>query len=141
MTEVTVKAKIEKGYQQEIKAGDHTIIADVPKASGGQETGPNPHELLLASLGACTSVTLQMFAKKREWDIKELTVKLSEESVEDPKEPGKKISKITRHIHVAGNLDAEQLETLKTIADKCQIHKLLIGSKEIKTEVSPASRV
>ena len=141
MTEVIIKSKSDKNYQNEISTGSHTLVSDIPEKAGGQNSGPNPHELLLGSLGACTSITLQMFARKREWDLKQVIVKVAEETIDDPKDPTKKLHKITRNIEVQGKLTQEQLDTLKTIADKCQIHKLLVGSKDITTNIKEATAV
>lgn len=134
MAEVVVTGKSQK-YQQEIKVGKHTFQADITPESGGGDVAPGPHELLLGALGACTSITVQMFAERRGWDLKTVTVKLTEEKIDDPKNPGVQIPKITRHIEVSGNLTGEQADSLKAIADKCQIHKLLTGSKEVVTEL------
>jgi putative redox protein len=137
MPEVTVVAK-PQGLQHEIKTAHHTLLADAGKDIGGTETGPDPHELMLAALGACTSMTLQLFAKKRDWKLTSVNVKLREDRVDDPANPGKQISKITRDVHVEGDLTLEQLDTLKGIADKCPIHKLLTGAKQIETSLAKA---
>lgn len=136
MSQVLVQNNDITHYKQAIKAGSHSFTADVPKDKGGEETGPNPHELLLGALGSCTSITLQMYAKKKEWDLKNVSVALSEEEVDDPANAGKKMSKITRDITVQGNLTPEQVESLKVVADKCPIHKILQGSKSIETAIS-----
>ncbi len=133
MAQVQVKSNTSQQYQQEIKAASHSFLSDAPKAFGGLETGPDPHELLLASLGSCTAITLQMYAKKKGWDLKSVNVDLREESIDDPENPGKKVSKITREIKVEGNFDAEQIDSLKSAADRCPIHKLLSGPKQIDT--------
>lgn len=132
---VQVKAQVGTDYKQEIKAGSHVFVSDAPASVGGTETGPEPHELLLGALGACTSITLQMYAKKKGWDLKNVQVSLSEELVEDAANPGQKVSKITRDINVEGNLTGEQIDNLKAIADKCPIHKLLQGPKQIATTI------
>jgi putative redox protein len=135
MSKVVVKSQIEPLYKQEIKAGPFTLLADAPKEAGGSEAAPDPHELLLSSLGACTSITMQMFAKRRGWDLKEVSIELSEEKVDDPQQPGKQMSKITREINVKGDLTQEQIDGLRSVADKCPIHKLLTGSKEVVTSL------
>ncbi|MBX9721215.1 MAG: OsmC family protein [Candidatus Obscuribacterales bacterium] len=124
-----------KGMQHEISAGAHKWIADAGKEIGGNETGPNPHDMMLAALGTCTSMTLKVFSEKRGWKLDEVKVTLNEEMVEDPNAPGKKMFKITRDIQVKGDLSQEQIDTLKTIADKCPIHKLLVESKQILTNL------
>jgi putative redox protein len=125
------------GLKHQITAGSHTLTSDAPKDVGGQETGPDPHELLLASLGACTSMTLKLFAGKRGWNLETVQVELQEDQVDDG--DGKKKTVITREIKVTGQLEQEQLDSLKAIADKCPIHKLLTGQKEISTNLKSAT--
>lgn len=136
MTQVLVSNSADQGMKHEINAGSHKMISDAGKDIGGDESGPNPHELLLASLGTCTSMTLKVFAQRRGWKLDEVHVKLDEETVEDPNNPGKKMAKITRDIQVRGDLTKEQLDTLKSIADKCPIHKILTESKQIVTSLN-----
>lgn len=133
MSQVLVKAKSTDNYKQDVKAGEHSWVVDIPKDKGGQETGPDPHDLLLGSLGACTSITLQMYAKKKGWELSDVSVGLTQEEVQN--ENGSKTTKITRDIHVEGNLTPEQIESLKTVADKCPIHKLLSGGNQIETKI------
>lgn len=136
MTQVVVKAKdAEKNYRQEIKAKSHLLLADVSKDKGGEEAGPDPHELLLGALGACTSMTLQMYAKRKGWNLKSVEIDLTEEEVES-KDNASKSVKITRTIHLEGDLTQEQVDQLKIVADKCPIHKILSGPKEINTNIS-----
>jgi putative redox protein len=136
MATVVIEANPEKVYRQEIKAGSFNFAADAGTEHGGLGSAPNPHELLLGSLGACTAITIQMYAKRKGWDVKAVNIQLSEEQVEKPDAPGQKINRIIRHIDLSGDLTQEQIDNLKAIADKCPIHKLLQGPKEITTEVS-----
>ncbi len=137
MVEVVVTSQPEQ-YKQEIKAGSYTFVADAAASVGGGETGPDPHELLLGALGACTSMTIQMFARRRGWDLQQVTVKLMEDKVDDPNEPGRQLSRITREVHVKGELNQEQIDALKVAADKCLIHKLITGPKQVETTVNAA---
>ncbi len=125
------------GLKHQIRAGNHTLVSDAPAEAGGHEAGPDPHELLLASLGACTSMTLKIYAGKKGWDLKQVEVDLEENQVEDSE--GKKRTVISREIKVSGDLNQEQLDSLKAIADKCPIHKLLTGQKEITTDLKAAT--
>ena len=134
MPQVEVKNRSTVDYQQQIKAGKHTFVSDAPASAGGAEAAPNPHELLLGALGACTAITMQMYAKRKGWDLKEVTVKVSEDKVDSAK--GGQISKLVRDIQVAGNLEADQIEALKTVAEKCPIHKLLAAGNEITTVIN-----
>jgi uncharacterized OsmC-like protein len=135
MSQVLVSSTAAKGMQHDISAGNHKFVSDAGTDIGGNESGPNPHELLLAALGSCTSMTLKVFAQRRGWQLDEVIVKLTEESIDDPKNPGKKMAKISRGIEVKGALNEEQLSTLKSIADKCPIHKILTESKQIVTNL------
>lgn len=135
MTQVNVKSNTTKKYQQEVKSSAHSFLSDAPESVGGLATGPDPHELLLASLGSCTAITLEMYAQKKGWELKSVKVDLNQDTVEDPANPGKKISKITRDIKVEGSFDAEQIESLKQAADRCPIHKLLNGPSQIETNL------
>jgi putative redox protein len=125
------------GLKHQIKAGEHTLTSDAPKEVGGQELGPDPHEYLLAALGACTSMTMKLFAGKRGWDLQSVEVLLEEDQVDDGE--GKKKTVISREIKVKGELNQEQIDTLKNIADKCPVHKLLMGEKSIVTNLKSAA--
>ncbi|HEY9772586.1 MAG TPA: OsmC family protein [Planktothrix sp.] len=141
MAQAQVKGRKSDTYKQTIKAGTHSLVSDADKEFGGNAEGPNPHELLLSSLGACTSITLQMYAQRKNWDLQEVVVDLKEEEVEDPNEAGKKTTKVTRNISVSGNLEPDQVDGLKAIADKCPIHKILVGHKIIATEIKKLTSV
>jgi putative redox protein len=136
MPQVEVKTQSADAFKQEIKSASHHFVADAPKEAGGTEGGPDPHELLLGALGACTSITMQMYAKRKGWDLKEVKIKVTEEKIDDASNPGQSIPRINREIIVGGNLPADQVEALKAIADKCPIHKLLSGPKQIVTAIS-----
>lgn len=136
MSDVTIKASTDKPYTQEIVAGPYSLISDVSKDLGGEELGPNPHQLLLSSLGSCTSITVQMYAKRKGWNLDKVRILLKEEKVADPDNPARTMPKIVREIELSGDLTAEQVEELTKIADKCPIHKLLVGPKEIATSVT-----
>ena len=135
MAEVLVKTTSDQSFKQEIKAGSHTFVSDIPEAMGGTEQGPDPHELLLGSLGACTSITVQMYAKRKGWDLKSVKVKLTEEKVADPENESRSIPRIVRELEFEGDLTDEQVEALRAIADKCPVHKLISGPKQIETAV------
>lgn len=136
MAEVIVRNNVE--YKQEIKAGSHSFLADVPEAEGGTELGPSPHELMLAALGACTSMTVKMYATRKGWPLTEVEVTLREEKIPDPENESRTMPRIVREVKLSGELSDEQVESLKSIADKCPIHKLLSGPKQIATAVARA---
>lgn len=134
MSEVEVKTTSAQDLKQEIKAGAHTFASDAPQSVGGKAAAPDPHELLLGALGACTSITMQMYAKRKGWDLKHIIVRVSDEKLDQS--AGQQLNKINREIKVDGDLIADQIEALKAVADKCPIHKLLAGSNQINTVIS-----
>ena len=136
MADVTVKASSDQKYTQSIEAGPYNFVADIDQSMGGEEKGPNPHQLMLSSLGACTSITVQMYAKRKGWNLDKVTIDLKEDKVADPENPSRTMPKITREITLNGNLTEEQVTELTRIADKCPIHKLMTGPKEIATNVT-----
>jgi putative redox protein len=136
MAKVEVKSASKDSFKQEISAGKHHISADAPKAVGGDETAPDPHELLLAALGACSSITMQMYAKRKGYPLAGVDIKLSESKQDDTQNPGQSMTLISKDIQVSGELTPEQVNDLKAIADKCPVHKLISGSKQINTTIS-----
>ena len=117
-------------YKVTITAGKHAVIADEPEDKGGKNEGPNPHELLLASLGACTCATVRMYADKKQLKLEEVKMNLSLERDEE-----KNITNITREIKFVGDLTDEERAKLLAIADKCPIHKLLSNPVKINTQM------
>jgi putative redox protein len=105
--------------------GEHEIISDVAKELGGEDEGLNPHELVEAALGACTSLTIEMYAKRKNWDVKDLKVEVKI-IVEGPE------SGIERNISF-GDMPEENKKRLIEIANKCPIHKLLESNIKIET--------
>jgi putative redox protein len=125
MSEVKVKTATGK-FQQTISIGKHQFIADEPESNGGDDAGPAPHEILLASLGACTSMTLQMYAQRKNWVVRSIEVTLHGKKEDDGYH-------ITRSISFEGELDAEQRKKLLEIAEKCPVHKTLSSPIKIVT--------
>jgi len=128
----------ERSMTTTIIARDHEIIADEPIALGGNNLGPTPYELLLSSLGACTVITLRMYANRKGWPVKEINVHLSynkEHCVDcqDPENPNAYIDKMTREIEFIGDVDEAQIKRMMVIANKCPVHKTLVGNIQIET--------
>lgn len=124
--------------QQMISAGRHRMIADEPVSVGGHDTGPGPYDFLLASLGACTSMTMRLYADRKAIPLDRITVELkhgriyAKDCVECETKEGM-ISKIDRVITMDGNLDTEQRAKLMEIADKCPVHRTLTSEIKIVT--------
>ncbi len=112
--------------QHVIDIGPHRLLTDEPAEIGGEDTGPAPHELLAASLGACTALTVTLYAQRKNFDLQDVKVRIEHAQLGDA-------YVFTRYIHYVGNLDVDQRARLTVIANKCPIHKLLSGRIEIIT--------
>ncbi len=126
-------------FAQRVMAGNHTFIADEP-AGIGDDTGPNPYELLLAGLGACTSMTMRMYATRKKFPLDRVRVSLSHsrthsDDCADPDDAPCKIDLIERRIEITGDLTDEQRASLSAIADKCPVHRTLEGDIRVETVV------
>lgn len=124
-------------YGQRVTAGQHVLNADEP-APIGLDSGPNPYELLLSALGACTSMTLRMYADRKGWPLERVTVDLDHTRIHatdcaDCETRTGKIDRIERTIHLEGDLDADQRARLLEIADKCPVHRTLRSEIDIRT--------
>jgi putative redox protein len=129
----------DEGFTTEIRAGNHGLIADEPVKLGGNDFGPTPYDLLVAGLGACTSITLRMYADRKKWDLEEVVVHLQHAKIhaEDCATcgPGNKLDTIYRGIELKGNLTEEQRQRLLEIAEKCPVHRTLTSDIKIETEL------
>jgi putative redox protein len=128
------------GFAQEIHAGPHRLHADEPVSAGGTDTGASPYDLLLAALGACTSMTVAMYARRKAWPLEEITVHLRHSKIHaaDCAECETKegmLDRIERDIHFAGSLTEEQRSKLLEIANKCPVHRTLTSEIDIRTRV------
>lgn len=141
MAHVTVRSA--EGLQQEIETGPHRLVADEPRTAGGGDAGPDPYALLMASLGACTSMTLRLYAGRKNWPLQAVTVELDFERVhaedgvacEDPK---RRLDRVRRRIRLTGPLDAAQVARLGEIAQKCPVHKTLTAGLQVTDDVALA---
>lgn len=126
------------GYTTEIRAGLHALIADEPTAVGGNNLGPTPYGLLTAALGSCTSMTLRMYADRKQWPLKEVKVHLSHNKIHaqdcgDCETSEGRIDFIDREIELEGDLNDEQKKRLLEIADRCPVHRTLHGPVKVNT--------
>lgn len=137
MARVTVRSGA--GLQQQIQAGVHELRADEPVAAGGTDAGPDPYALLLAALGACTSMTLRLYAARKGWDLREVVVELDigrayAEDCAHCEDPRAMVDQITRRVTLHGDLDAAQRARLAEIATKCPVHKTLVAGVRVRDE-------
>ena len=138
---VTVSESGEGRFSQSITAGRHQLRADEPPDVGGNDSGPTPYGLLLAGLGACTSMTLRMYAERKRLPLERVTVRLRHDKVhardcaECETREGK-IDRIDREIEVHGALDEAQRARLLEIADKCPVHRTLHAEVRVQTRLA-----
>jgi uncharacterized OsmC-like protein/pimeloyl-ACP methyl ester carboxylesterase len=133
------------GYRTEIVARGHRLVADEPKGLGGEDTGPTPYDLLLASLGACTGITLRMYADRKGWSLDRIGVSLDHQKVhptdcEDCEDDDVRLDQVERSIELQGDLSPEQRERLMEIADRCPVHRTLEVGMRINTSAPPGER-
>lgn len=139
---VTVREIASTGLAQEIRVGHHRLRADEPVAVGGADSGPTPYDLLAAALGACTSMTLRLYARRKGWPLERTTVevhhgKVHAEDCENCESSGAaRIDRFVRRLTLDGPLDAEQRQKLLEIANKCPVHRTLEASSRIETELT-----
>ncbi len=135
---VVVRETRNSKFQQVISVGPHRMLADEPVAAGGEDTGPGPYDFVLAGLGACTSMTMRLYAERKSLPLERVTVMLNHRKIyaEDCAECETKtgmLDKIERVISMEGALDAEQRRKLMEIADKCPVHRTLTSEIHIVT--------
>ena len=128
-----------KGFLNDITSGEgHHLVADEPLAYGGTNKGLSPYGLLSAGLGACTSMTIRMYARRKGWPLEQVSVDVNHDKVhaqDAETATGDKIDTWRRRISLKGPLDAEQRERLLEIADKCPVHRTLERSSKVITEL------
>ncbi len=125
--------ELDHKFMTEIKANQYALVADEPLSLGGTDQGPAPFSFLLAALGACTSMTLRMYATRKQWPLEDVRVELKIVT-----NPGQKNS-VHRLIELKGNLDDDQRKRLLEIANKCPVHQFLTTPTEIVSELGSLS--
>lgn len=134
-----------EGYTTEIRAGKHALLADEPKSVGGADLGPSPYGLLSAALGACTSMTLRMYADRKGWPLENILVhinhgKIHASDCESCVEGAKgKIDQFQRELELEGPLDDAQRKRLLEMADRCPVHRTLHNQVEVVTTLRGAA--
>ncbi|SMY09060.1 bifunctional alpha/beta hydrolase/OsmC family protein [Flavimaricola marinus] len=124
------------GFLQDVQSGPkHHTYADEPLAYGGTDKGMSPYGFLAAGLGACTAMTIRMYARRKGWPLSDVSVDVSHDKVHAQDAGGRtaKADRFQRQIRLTGPLDAEQRQKLLEIADKCPVHRTLEGASEVET--------
>ncbi len=129
MSNVLIKTQNPKSYAQSITADKFNFVSDAPKDIAKDSQGPDPHELVYAALGACTSMTMQMYAQRKGMNLESVEV-----SIDPVKEGSHELTSIRRNVKVTGKLSSEEIDMLARVADKCPIHKLLVKAIPIETK-------
>lgn len=141
---VRVSETGEGKFQQTVLAGKHRFFADEPESYGGLDTGPSPYDLMSAALGACTSMTLGLYAAKKGLDLGRVSVTVShgkvhttdcEECSDDQRSKGGRIDRFERRIEIEGGAPAELHDKILEIADKCPVHRTLEATSAIATKI------
>lgn len=136
--DVVASLHADDGFTTQMKVGSHFMTADEPERVGGNNFGPTPYELVSAGLSACTAMTIQMYVKRKGWDLKNVEVHTSYDKqhaadCENSEDPMAKIDTFSREIKLEGELDDKQIERILQIADKCPVHKTLHSETQILT--------
>lgn len=134
-----VVSEVDGGLTQFVTAGSHTLVADEPiEVPDGHDDGMTPYDLLLAGLGACTSMTLRMYAKRKRLNLRHIAVELEHDKVhasdcDTCEDQTQKIDRIVRRIRIDGDLTEQQQERILQIADMCPVHRTLTNQKQFVT--------
>ena len=127
-------------YKTEIAKGEHEIVADEPRDAGGSDSGMTPYDLLLGALGSCTSMTLRMYADRKQWPLESIVVRLRHHKIHarDCSECETRsgyVDRIEREIELTGELDSDQRLRLLEIANRCPVHRTLHSEVVVATSL------
>ena len=140
----TVVEVVETGdgrYANRVLSGAHTLFADEPVAAGGSDRGPSPYEWLAGALGACTSITLRMYADRKQWPLERVRVlvrhrRVHAEDCRDCDTKAPRLDLLERELELTGPLDDAQRQRLLEIADRCPVHRTLAAGVTVRTRLA-----
>ena len=133
-----------RSFKQEAVAGKHNLVADEPVTVGGDDAGPDPYDYLLTSLGVCTSMTVGLYARRKQMPLENITVSLWHSRIyandcEECETREGMLDRIELEVELTGPLDAEQHAKLMEIAAKCPVHRTLTSEINIRLQPAPKS--
>ena len=139
MAEVVVRSL--GGLEQEIQARGHRWLSDEPLEAGGGDGGPNPYELLLSALGACTAMTVRLYASRKGWPLEGVEVVLRHERIyaqdcADCETRDVRLERITKRLSLHGPLEDAQRQRLAEIAERCPVHRTLTTTLRIEQQLA-----
>jgi putative redox protein len=128
------------GFAQQVTMGRHALRSDEPAAVGGSDTGPTPYDLLLAALGTCTSMTVSLYARRKQWPLESVRVRLRHSRIHakdcaDCETKAGMLDRVEREIELVGALDDAQRVKLHEMAEKCPVHRTLTSEVRIETRL------
>jgi len=128
------------GFAQDIVVGRHCLKADEPEDAGGTDTGPSPYDYLLVALGSCTSLTVALYARRKQWPLEGITIRLEHSKIHatDCAECETKdgmLDRIERDISLSGPLSEPQRARLLEIAERCPVHRTLVSEISIRSRL------
>lgn len=121
-------------YTQDVLTSRHHLFADEPETFGSADIGPTPYEYLCAALGACTTITLRMYAERKKWSVDHIACEVKHKK--SVREGGQSHDVFTRTLSIQGELDDEQRQRMKEIANKCPVHRTLEHQAHVETELT-----
>lgn len=132
----TVTVRTGAGYRTDVRIRGHQLLSDEPEAKGGTDTGPTPTELMTAALAACTSITMRMYANRKQWPVADIDVRVWHRRVDekDPADPGsgpRRVDVFDMAIAIEGDLTEDQRDRLLEIAGRCPVKRALDGNSRI----------
>ncbi len=136
----TITADLKSGFAVELRSGNHVWLADEPVEAGGTDTGPNPYDLLLSAVAACSCITLSMYCQRKGWALDSISAKYEHDKIhvddcEDcDDELRGRIDRIRSEIFIEGDFDEIQRARLAEIAQRCPVHKTLVAGATFTTE-------
>ncbi len=139
-TIVEVEETLTGSFMQSARSGRHVLNVDEPLALGGNDAGPGPYEYLLMGLGACTTMTLRMYAERKDIPLSRVRVRLTHRKVHakdcaDCESRDGKVDEITREIELEGELDDQNRRRLMLIADRCPVHRTLTSEIKVRSSL------